>query len=265
MIKGETMQNRQMESTDRSTPKIQPMPLWESTLYFIVITLLMILCFYLVRPFLESLGLNEYTAYLLSLSIVGIVMLVWTFFALLFEGNLKNWKTFLSRIRLNRITPGLVGWSVGLGFLMFLSTLIFSPLISRLISNGLVPTPNHIPDYINPVMQMSVTQIKAQLISQRVVFLIPFVLILNIFGEEFFWRGLVFPRQELRHGKHTFIVHGLIWAFTHLFQYWLILPILIGSFALAYLVQRTKNTWIGILAHLINNVLPFIIMLFIPA
>lgn len=258
------MVTSQIESNIQNNPKIRPMPLWESLLVFILITLLMIFCFYIARPSLESLGLNEYPAYLLSLSIVGIVMLVWTFFALLLEGNLKNWRTFLNRLRLKRINPGVLGWSVGLGLLMFLSTVIFSPLISRLISDGLLPIPDQIPDYINPIKQLSISQIKSQLISQKVVFLIPIVLILNIIGEEFFWRGLIFPRQELRHGKTTFLIHGLIWAFTHLFQYWLIFPILLGSFALSYLIQRTKNTWIGILAHMLNNVLPFIIMIFIP-
>jgi membrane protease YdiL (CAAX protease family) len=252
-----------LESKTQLNPNVKPMPVWESLLYFFAITLLMIVCFYVVRPYLEQLGLNEYSAYLLSLSIVGVVMLVWTFIALRREGNLKNRETFLNRLRLKGFNSRILGWSIGLGLLMFLSTAIFSPLISKLISDGLLPIPDQIPDYINPLKQLSIAQIKIQLISQGVVFFIPIVLIINIFGEEFFWRGVVFPRQELKHGKITFLIHGLIWAFTHLFQYWLIVPILIGSIALSFLVQRTKNTWIGILAHLINNVLPFIIMLFI--
>ncbi len=247
----------------RNNPKIRPMSLGKSLFIFALITLLMIFCFYIVRPFFESLGLKEYPAYLLSLSIVGIVMLAWTFLALFREGNLKNGEAFRNRLRLNTITTGVLGWSIGLGLLMFLSTVVFSPLISKLISNGALPIPDSIPDYINPVKQLSISQIKAQLVSQGVVFLIPIVLILNIFGEEFFWRGYVFPRQELTHGKATFLIHGLIWGFTHLFQYWLILPILLGSLALSYLIQRKKNTWIGILAHMLNNVLPFGIMIFV--
>jgi membrane protease YdiL (CAAX protease family) len=258
------MKTNYFESETRITSNVKPMPVWESLLYFIVITLLMIFCFYVVRPYLEQLGLNEYSAYLLSLSFVGLVMLIWTFIALQCEGKLKNRKTFLNRIRMQSVTPKILGWSIGLGLLMLLSTTIFSPLISKLITGGLLPIPDQIPDYINPMRQLSVSQIKYQLISQGVVLFIPIVLILNIFGEEFFWRGLVFPRQELRHGKITFLIHGLIWAFTHLFQYWLIFPILIGSICLSYLVQRTKNTWIGILAHLLNNALPFFIMIFIP-
>lgn len=250
------------ESTTRiqAGSKFRPMPIWESLLYFLVITLLMIFCFYVVRPFLQFSGLNEYGAYLVSLSIVGIVMLVWTFTALFLEKNLLSWEIILKRLRLKRITPGLLGWSIGLGLLMFSSTIFFSPVITRLINTGIMPLPDQIPNYINPLRQLSILQIKEEMTSQGVLYFIPIVLIINIFGEEFFWRGYVFPRQELRNGKITFLIHGLIWGFTHLFQYWLILPILVGSIALSFLVQRTKNTWIGILAHMLNNGLPFIIM-----
>jgi membrane protease YdiL (CAAX protease family) len=213
------MNTDHLESKTQLNSNVKPMPVWESLLYFLVITLLMIVCFYVVRSNLEQLGLNEYSAYLLSLSIIGVVMLVWTFIALRREGNLKNWQTFLNRLRLKGFNPRILGWSIGLGLLMFLSTAIFSPLISKLISDGLLPIPCGIPDYINPLKQLSISERKNQLVSQGVVFLIPIVLILNIFGEEFFWRGLVFPRQELRHGKTTFVIHELIWAFTHSFQY----------------------------------------------
>lgn len=125
--------------------------------------------------------------------------------------------------------------------------------------------PLGIPDYVNPMIQMSVAAIRAQLLSQGVLPLIPIVLALNILGEEVFWRGMVLPRQGLRHGQRTFLVHGAIWALSHAFQYWLLPPILVGSVTLAYLVQRTKNTWVGILAHLLNNALPLaIVVLFAP-
>jgi membrane protease YdiL (CAAX protease family) len=41
-------------------------------------------------------------------------------------------------------------------------------------------------------------------------------------------------------------------------------PILIGSLALAWTVQHTRTTWVGVLAHLVNNGLPFLLMLFFP-
>ena len=36
------------------------------------------------------------------------------------------------------------------------------------------------------------------------------VLSFNIFGEELWWRGYILPRQELSHGRFTWVVHGLM-------------------------------------------------------
>lgn len=152
-------------------------------------------------------------------------------------------------------------WGIGLGLIMFLSTAAFSPLLSRAVAGGLLPLPEGIPDYINPAQQKSVALVKEQFVAQGVLPLIPIVLVLNIAAEELFWRGMVFPRQELKHGNRTYLVHGLIWALTHAFQYWLLPPILIGSLALAYLVQRHRTTWVSVAAHLVNNGLPLILML----
>lgn len=244
---------------------VKPMPVWESVLIGAIVAGLGIICFYYIRPELEQAGLSEYAAYLLSLSIVFVVLLIWSLAAFFLEGNPRTFAGFLQRTRLNHLAPRWLAWSVGLGLVMFLSTIIFSPIMAKLISNGFIPLPAGIPDYINPLEQLSISAVKAQLMAQGVLPFIPIVLILNIFGEEIFWRGMVLPRQELRHGRNTFWMHGVIWALTHLFQYWLMIPIIIGSIALAYVVQRTKSTWISIFAHVLNNALPFIIMIFVAS
>lgn len=249
----------------RPNDRFKPMAAGESVLILAVIGLLGLLCFYGLRPYLERLGWNEYTAYLISLSSVFLVMLAWSVLAFLLEGNERTWAAFLSRTRIKRLSPRVVAWSTGLGLVMFASTLIFSPLISGAVSGGVLPIPAGIPDYINPVKQLSIAQVKVQLVAQGVLPLIPIVLLLNILAEEIFWRGMIFPRQELVYGQRTFLVHGLIWAFSHLFQYWLLPPILVSSVALAYVYQRTGNTWTGILAHLLNNALPFVLMIVLVA
>ena len=243
--------------------ELKPIPIWQSILIGIIITFLLLILFYILRPVLEKAGLSQYAAYLLSLSCCSIVLIIWSVLAFLSEENPRKFKDFLKRTRFNHLPSKWLYWAIGLGILMLISTLVFSPIISKLISKGIIPLPEDLPDYINPIKQLSISNVKAQLISQGVVLLIPVALILNIVSEEIFWRGIILPRQELQHGKNAFWIHGVIWAFTHLFQYWLIIPILIGSVALAYVIQRTKCTWISILAHLLNNGIPFIIMAFI--
>jgi len=243
-----------------SNNSIKPISIWKSILIGAIIAGIAMVCFYYLRPFLEKLGLNEYAAYLISLSLGLIVILIWAVLSYLSEENNRTFKDFLIRVRLNRLRPKWFYWALGLAIIMFLSTVIFSPVLSWLISHNIIPLPENIPDYINPTKQLSIAKVKEQLINQGVIPLIPFVLIINILSEEIFWRGIILPRQELQHGRNAFWIHGIIWAFTHLFQYWLLLPILIGSIALAYVIQRTKCTWISIIAHLLNNGLPFLIM-----
>jgi membrane protease YdiL (CAAX protease family) len=201
---------------------------------------------------------------LASLSAVFFVMLIWPVAAYLAEGQPRTLRSFLERNRLAYVRGDVVLWGLAVGVFMFLMTAIFSPLLSRAISAGLLPLPAGVPDYLNPSRQQSVALLKEQFVAQGVLPWIPIVLILNIAAEELFWRGMIFPRQELVHGGRTYLIHGLLWAFSHLFQYWMLPPILVGSLALAWTVQHTRSTWVGVVAHLANNGLPFLLMLFLP-
>jgi membrane protease YdiL (CAAX protease family) len=74
--------------------------------------------------------------------------------------------------------------------------------------------------------------------------------ILNIFGEEFLWRGVMLPRQEVVFGKHAWLVHGLGWGIFHIAFGWQLLITLIPLiFIQSYMVQRTKNSWVGVIMH----------------
>jgi membrane protease YdiL (CAAX protease family) len=39
------------------------------------------------------------------------------------------------------------------------------------------------------------------------------LLFFNIAGEELWWRGYIFPRQEKTYGRWTWLIHGLLWLF----------------------------------------------------
>lgn len=74
--------------------------------------------------------------------------------------------------------------------------------------------------------------------------------IFNIMGEEFIWRGVMLPRQELAFGKHTWILHGFGWWIFHIAFGWHLLITLIPLiFIQSYVVQRTKNSWTGVIMH----------------
>ncbi len=74
--------------------------------------------------------------------------------------------------------------------------------------------------------------------------------ILNILGEEFLWRGVMLPRQEVAFGKHTWLIHGFGWGLFHIAFGWQLLITLIPLiFIQSFIVQRTKNSWIGVIMH----------------
>ncbi len=74
--------------------------------------------------------------------------------------------------------------------------------------------------------------------------------ILNIMGEEIFWRGTILPRQEKVFGKNTWIVHGIFWGIFHIaFGWQLLLTLIPILFIQSYVVQRRKNSWTGVVIH----------------
>jgi membrane protease YdiL (CAAX protease family) len=249
------------DSETGSGVQVRPMHAGESAVVLVATSLLGIVSFYGLRPYLESLGWKPYPAYLGALSVVFIVLVVWSLVSYTTEGQPKTLRAFRERTRFMAIRPRLLLWGLGLGGFMFLVTAAFSPLLSRAASSGLLPLPAGIPNYLNPSQQSSIGLLKAQFAAQGVLRLIPIVIMLNVFAEELFWRGMIFPRQEMQHGGRAYLVHGAVWALSHLFQYWMLPPILIGSLALAWVVQHTRSTWVSVLAHLLNNAFPFLLML----
>ena len=78
--------------------------------------------------------------------------------------------------------------------------------------------------------------------------------LLNIGGEEFFWRGVLLPRQEKIFGDKTWILHGTGWAIFHIAFGWQLLVMLLPLLYIKpYVVQKTQNTWTGVFLHGVIN------------
>lgn len=74
--------------------------------------------------------------------------------------------------------------------------------------------------------------------------------VLNILGEEFLWRGVMLPRQEIAFGKYIWLIHGTGWGLFHIAFGWQLLITLIPLIYIqSYIVQKTKNSWIGVIMH----------------
>ena len=86
--------------------------------------------------------------------------------------------------------------------------------------------------------------------------------IMNVAGEELWWRGYVLPRQELAFGQHTWLLHGVLWILFHVFMPWNLIRYIPGGLALPYVAQKLRNTIPGMIAHLAQNV-PTLIQLLV--
>ena len=79
---------------------------------------------------------------------------------------------------------------------------------------------------------------------------------LNILGEELWWRGYILPRQEVANGAWAWVVNGTLWAAFHIFYHstlFSFVAMLPGTLALAFVAQRSRNTWPGIIGHTVMN------------
>lgn len=74
--------------------------------------------------------------------------------------------------------------------------------------------------------------------------------VLNIVGEEFVWRGVVLPRQQVAFGGWAWLVNGILWLLFHAAFPWQVLLTLVPiTLILPYVVQRRRSTWIGAVIH----------------
>jgi membrane protease YdiL (CAAX protease family) len=87
--------------------------------------------------------------------------------------------------------------------------------------------------------------------------------VLNIVGEEFIWRGVALPRQEVACGERAWLVNGILWLLFHAAFPWQVLLTLVPiTLILLYVVQRRRSTWAGIVIHAAFGALGFLVLAF---
>lgn len=171
-------------------------------------------------------GLGIFT----PLIILGLLMLI-------SEGYRVNKSTFRTRLRFRKLTRSDLLWTlagfVAVGILSFFIMKLLELLIGHYEQS---------PDF------MTFEPLSTGRYWLLLVWL-PYWL-LNILGEEFLWRGVMLPRQERAFGKYTWIIHGIGWGLFHIAFGWKLLLTLIPLiFIQSFIVQKTKNSWTGVILH----------------
>ncbi|MDA3943244.1 MAG: type II CAAX endopeptidase family protein [Bacteroidetes bacterium] len=222
-----------------TVPKIKKLGFIGSFAIYIPAALLMFFLTKYLIPYLSKLTGQETILFWFIVGGLGVFLpLIITGVLLLKgEGYRLTKHTWINRLRFRKITKRDVLWSI--------AGLISAGLLSGLIMLGLeflVGEFDHSPAFMSfePLTQ-----------GRYWLLLVWFPYwILNIFGEEFLWRGVMLPRQEVAFGKYTWIIHGFGWGLFHIaFGWQLLLTLIPLIFIQSYLVQRTKNSWVGVIMH----------------
>ena len=69
---------------------------------------------------------------------------------------------------------------------------------------------------------------------------------------------------HIRH-QHAWVINGVLWACLNIFKWWYVPAMMISCQVMPFVAQHTKNTWPGMVIHLMTNaagMLPFVIALF---
>lgn len=78
--------------------------------------------------------------------------------------------------------------------------------------------------------------------------------VLTIFTEEVVWRGVVLPRQEAALGRRAWLANGCGWLFFHLaFGPAILIALVPIVTVLPWVVQKRRNSWIGVIVHAAFN------------
>ena len=227
----------QQEAADRTS--IRPMGVVHSLLVYCPAAILLFAITRYIIPHLAEVTGHEPILFwfLCGGLLVFLPLIVAAVVILIAEGYSLSEETWSRRMRFRRPTKVDVGWA-------FIA-LVVSGALSAMVMKGIdaVTTGfDHTPVFMT----------FEPLTSGRYWLLLVWLpyWILNILGEEILWRGVILPRQEVAFGRWTWVFHGFGWGLFHLaFGWQLLLTLVPLLFVQSYVVQRTQNSWVGVMIH----------------
>ncbi|MBN2499527.1 MAG: CPBP family intramembrane metalloprotease [Anaerolineales bacterium] len=246
--------------TDNSSQSLKPLNLGGSALLFGIPAIILVLSYYIFTPWIESKGMPPFQAYLTATALPLALMLAAAIFAYTrIERNPLNRAAFAKRMRYPKLRWRDVLWGIGITISGMIGIAVFGGVSRYLIGAGLIPLSDRIPAALNPLINSNDPAVLAELTGGALkgnwglVALYAVTFFFNIVGEELWWRGYILPRQELIHGRWTWVIHGVMWCLFHVFKYWDLLSLLPVCLLIAFSAQRLKSNWAGLIAHALIN------------
>jgi len=219
--------------------RLTKLGLFPSFIIYISASILMLLQTKYLIPYLSRITGQETILFWFIVAGLGIFtpLIILGVVILKKEGFRINNSTITSRLRFRKLTKSDTLWTLS----GFIAIAVLSGFVMKIIS-FFIGQFDHSPSFMTfePLTK-----------GRYWLLLVWFPYwVLNILGEEFIWRGVMLPRQELVFGKYTWIIHGFGWGLFHVAFGWKLLITLIPIiFIQSFVVQKTKNSWTGVLLH----------------
>jgi membrane protease YdiL (CAAX protease family) len=222
---------------------------------------------FLLMPAVVASGASKFAGFLAGFIAPLALMLIAALAAYRMEAGTFTWAGLRDRFRLHALDRR--GWLwTGVLVLWMVGNLSIFP-INGAIQHAFANVKFYDPPVGYSSFMNSLTDGQTQIFGlpfswSLLVYYLFCLFVFNILGEELWWRGYILPRQELAFGASAWLVNGLLWACFHAFYHFnlgIFLSFLPTTIPLAFVAQRTRSTWPGIIAHFVMNLeIPILMM-----
>jgi membrane protease YdiL (CAAX protease family) len=248
-------------------PPLRPISFLVTVVLFAVPAAIVSFSLLVVLPALMRKGFSLFAVFNLTFLPPLALMLIAAFVGMKLEGRSLTWPVIRDRLRLGRL-PRHGWWWV-------LALCVFNVVAGIAAGSALRRTPTSLHIYTWPKEFASFMATFGKTGNEFLGIPLPghwwvlfyylvVMIVFNMFGEELWWRGFILPRQELGQGRWTWVIHGILWDMFHIFYHqtaWTFIAFLPPMLAIAYVCQRLKNTWPGIVSHTVaNSAIPIVIL-----
>jgi membrane protease YdiL (CAAX protease family) len=233
-----------MKPQTETTPP--PIGLAGSTATFGVFSILLWLAVMIVIPWLhDAFGISPiFGWYVSGTAFVLIPVLMFGCLMAWSELPKRDLGSLRKRLRLNAMNRGDVIWTIG-GLIAIATATAAILALARQIDSNFRPSPWFLlqpPGWHAWVFAAWIP-----------------LFVSNILGEELCWRGYLLPRQEVGFGRMAWLSNGILWCLFHWSFGWPIMVTLLPiTLLLPWIVQRRRNTLVGIVIHSVFNAAGFI-------
>ncbi len=239
---------------------VRPITIARSIWFFLISSLLIYLGLYVFIPMLLNRGIPFAIGYFIFLYAPHVLLFCTALILYRKEGHNWNVSDFKQRMRLNPLKKADWLWIIGVFLFYIILMLVGTPIMNKLAQVPFFSPPDFFPAEINPnKIAIPGYMMDYRMSGQYWVITVYFIgWVFNILGEEFLWRGIIFPRQIEQYGSKAWVFHGLLWGLWHFYWKWELVMLVPFALLLSYAVYKSKNTWVGIISHGALNLVPLI-------